>query len=111
MSGVGGRPSARVSMSRQHSSVSTLTDQTLIAFEIEHERNRLKEELHRLNSAQDDVSRSLELLSFMSAGFASDPLANPACAEMKQAEQALSIHKPSFAQHIELDGEKIAVSP
>eukprot|EP01083_Nonionella_stella_P263681 895454_1 len=63
--------------STKHSTVTTLTDQALIAFEIEHERNRLREELQRLQSAQDDAQRSLEILEFMSFRMDNDPLVNP----------------------------------
>eukprot|EP00484_Ammonia_sp_Unknown_P028244 CAMPEP_0197026694 /NCGR_PEP_ID=MMETSP1384-20130603/6727_1 /TAXON_ID=29189 /ORGANISM="Ammonia sp." /LENGTH=699 /DNA_ID=CAMNT_0042455403 /DNA_START=11 /DNA_END=2110 /DNA_ORIENTATION=- len=58
-------------------SVSTLTDAALIAFEIEHERNRLRDELNRLQSAQNDAVRSLEILDFMASRMDSDPLVNP----------------------------------
>eukprot|EP01083_Nonionella_stella_P063278 164427_1 len=63
--------------STKHSTITTLTDQALIAFEIEHERNRLREELQRLQSAQDDAQRSLEILEFMSFRMDNDPLVNP----------------------------------
>eukprot|EP01084_Bolivina_argentea_P289630 497380_1 len=105
---------ARLSMSNsKHSTISTLTDQALIAFEIEHERNRLREELNRLQSAQNDAERCLEILSFMSSHMDKDPLVHPPTRTHNTTTTTNhhhSNHRPQYEPHTHTTHHDAAMS-
>ena len=62
-------------------------------------QNRLKEELNRLQSAQDDAERSLEILDFMASRMDSDPLVNPSLSS-SNALLLKSSKLPIIHQHL-----------